>query len=168
MKILPTPRLRTLSLLPLLLLALQPALHADPMPVRYTQGTFHGFLELRDASGHIVAAGDSLQYLQGNHIITETNFKYKDGSTDDETTVYTQRHAFHLISDHRVQKGPSFPHPMDVLVEANGKVTVRTPGKDGKEDVKVDHMKLPPDLANGLIPIVTENMRTATTRPPSP
>lgn len=131
------------------------------MPVRHTQGTFHGFLELRDASGHIVASGDSLQYLRGDRIIAETLFHYRDGSTDDETTIYTQHHNFHLISDHHIQKGPAFPHPIDVLVEANGTVTVRTPGKDGKQDVKTDHLKLPSDLANGLIPIVTENMRPA-------
>jgi hypothetical protein len=139
-----------------------PRAQADPMPVRYVQGSFHGFLELRSEGGVVVASGDSLQFLHGDRITTETIFHFKDGSVDDETTVYTQHRTFHMISDRHIQKGPSFPHPMDVLIDAaSGEVTTRSMDKDGKEEVKTDHMNLPPDLANGLIPIVVENMRPA-------
>lgn len=159
MKILPSQRFRASACVLLLLAACAPFLRADSMPVHYVQGTFHGFLELRSESGHIVAYGDSTQIVHGDRITAETLFKYKDGSVDDETTIYTQHHTFHLISDHHVQKGPAFPHPMDVMIEAaTGQVTVRSTDKDGKEDVKKDHMDLPSDLANGLIPIVAENM----------
>ena len=137
-----------------------PRAQADPMPVRYVQGSFHGFLELRSEAGSVVASGDSLQFVQGDRITTETIFHFKDGSIDDETTVYTQHRTFHLISDRHIQKGPSFPHPMDVLIDArSGEVTMRSTDKDGKEEVKTEHMNLPPDLANGLIPLVVENMR---------
>ena len=136
--------------------------HADSMPVRYVQGSFHGFLELRSEGGAVVASGDSLQYVKGDRITTETIFHFKDGSVDDEVTVYTQRNSFHLISDHHVQKGPSFPHPTDVLVDATtGMVTVQTTEKDGKVTRTSQHMTLPADLANGLIPIVVENMQPA-------
>ena len=132
------------------------------MPVRYVQGSFHGFLELRSEGGSVVASGDSLQYVRGDRITAETIFHFKDGSVDDETTVYTQHRAFHLISDHHVQKGPSFTHPMGVLIDtASGNVTVRSTDKDGKEEVKTDHMTLPEDLANGLIPVVVQNMKAA-------
>lgn len=158
MKLSLSQRLRTCALIPLLLPVCWPA-QADPMPVHYVQGTFHGFLELRSDSGNIVAYGDSTEVVHGDHITARTIFKYKDGSIDDETTVYTQHHTFHLLSDHHVQKGPSFPHPTDMLINAGtGQVTVRTTDKDGKEDVKQDHMDLPSDLANGLIPVVAENM----------
>jgi hypothetical protein len=163
MKIPFVARLRTWSLIILLLCACWPGAYADPMPVHFVQGTFHGFLELRAENGRIVASGDSFQFIHGSRITAETLFHYKDGSIDDEITVYTQRHTFHLISDHHIQKGPAFPHPMDMLIEtATGQVTIRSTGKDGKEDVKTDHLKLPPDLANGLIPIVTENMQPHT------
>jgi hypothetical protein len=73
-----------------------------------------------------------------------------------------QRRNFQLISDHRVQKGPFFPHPMDVLIDArSGQVTVRTTGKDGKEEVDTEHLKLPPDLSNGMVPLVVQNMSSA-------
>jgi hypothetical protein len=153
-------RLRSWSLITTLACACLPSAPADTMPVRYVQGTFHGFLELRSEAGRIVASGDSLQIIHGDRITSETLFKFKDGSIDDETTIYSQHRTFHLISDHHIQKGPSFPHPMDVLIDArSGQVTVRSTGKDGKEDVKTEHLTLPPDLANGLVPLVLENMQ---------
>jgi len=130
------------------------------MPVRYVQGTYHGFLELRSVSGRVVASGDSIQVVDGNRVTLETVFRFKDGSLDDETTVFSQDHTFQLISDHHIQKGPSFPHPMDVLIDAgSGQITVRSTGKDGKEEVKTDHLDVPPDLSNGMVPLVIENMR---------
>jgi hypothetical protein len=46
-----------------------------------------------------------------------------------------------------------------MLIDArSGQVTVRSTGKDGKEEVKTDHLDLPPDLANGIVPIVIENI----------
>jgi hypothetical protein len=160
MKSLFAQRLCSCSLITTLVCLCLPSAQADPMPVRYVQGTFHGFLELRSEAGRIVASGDSFQVVHGDRITAETLFKFKDGSIDDETTVYSQHRTFHLISDHHIQKGPAFPHPMDVLIDArSGQVTVRSEGKDGKEDVKTEHLTLPPDLANGLIPLVVENMR---------
>ena len=49
---------------------------------------------------------------------------------------------------------------MDISIDSRGgQVTVRSTGKDGKEEVKTDHLSLPPDLANGMVPLVVENMR---------
>jgi len=154
--------LKSWSVIALMVCAWMPRAQADAMPVRYVQGSFHGFLELRSEGGSVVASGDSLQFVRGGRITAETVFHFKDGSVDDETTVYTQHRTFHLISDRHVQKGPSFPHPMDVLIDTgSGMVTVRSTDKDGKEEVKTDHMTLPDDLANGLIPVVVENMQAA-------
>jgi len=155
-------RVTSWALIALILFGWMPRAQADAMPVRYVQGSFHGFLELRSEGGNVVASGDSLQFVRGDRITAETIFRFKDGSVDDETTVYTQHRTFHLISDRHVQKGPSFPHPMDVLIDAaSGNVTVRSTDKDGKEEVKTDHMTLPADLANGLIPVVVQNMQAA-------
>jgi hypothetical protein len=133
---------------------------ADSVAARYVQGSYHGFLELRSDDGHVVAAGDTTSLASGDRVTTETIFHFKDGSVDDETAVFTQRRTLQLISDHHIQKGPSFPHPMDVSIEArSGTVTVRSVGKDGKEEVTTDHLKLPPDLSNGIVPQVVENLR---------
>jgi hypothetical protein len=145
-----------------LICAVQPRLHADPPVVRYVQGAYHGFLELVSPDGQVVAFGDSTQVVHGDRVTSQTTFTFKDGSTDEETTVFSQRHTLQLISDHHVQKGPFFPHPMAVFVDArSGQFTTRTTGKDGKEEVKTSHVKLPLDLANGMIPLVIENMGAA-------
>jgi hypothetical protein len=142
-----------------LIWVLQPTAQADPVAVRAVAGTIHGFLELRSEDGQVVASGDSVQVVRGNRITLRTVFHFKDGSIDDETTVSLQRRTIQLISDRHVQKGPSFPHPMDVLIDVRtGQVTVRTTGKDEKEEVKIDHLDLPPDLANGLVPVVLQNL----------
>ena len=39
-------------------------------------------------------------------------FRFKDGSLSDETAVYSQRGRFRLLTDHVVQKGPSFSKPL--------------------------------------------------------
>jgi len=155
--------LRCLPLVALLGCAAQPTAHADPNTVHAPQGSIHGFLELRSDKGNVVASGDITQVVHGDQITSETLFRFKDGSIDDETTVFSQRRNFQLITDHHIQRGPSFPHPMDMLIDArSGQVTVRSRGKDGKEEVKSEHMDLPSDLANGLIPIAVENMLPAT------
>jgi hypothetical protein len=161
MKIPLAQRLRFCSLLALLLCVWRPSAPAERIPVRYAQGTIHGFLELRSDDGHVLASGDSTQVAHGDQVTTRTLFTFKDGSTDDETTVFSQRGVLRLITDHHVQKGPAFPHPMDVLIDARSRqVTVRSTGKDGKEEVKTDHLDLPPDLANGMVPLVIENLRS--------
>ena len=146
-------------LVPLLACAVMPHAQADPVPVRYQQGAFHGFLELRDPDGHVVAMGDATCVVHGARVTAVTIFRFKDGSVDDETAVFTQHRIYQLVTDHHIQKGPFFPHPMDMLINVGtGTVTVRTPGKDGKEQVETDHMKLPIDLVNGFLPLPIENL----------
>jgi len=128
------------------------------VPVRHMEGTVHGFLAVRTMEGETIAAGDLLQVVQGDRLVSNLIFHFKDGSVDDETTVFSQHHDFRLISDHHVQKGPSFPHPMDVLIDASsGQVTVRS-YEDGKEKVETDHLDLQPDVANGLLLDLLKNI----------
>src|SRR6202453_3226725 len=155
MNILFVKRLRICLVILMLFWALQPTAKADPVLVRSVAGTIHGFLELLSEDGQVVASGDSFQVVRGGRVTSRTVFHFKDGSIDDETTIYSQRQTFQLISDHHIQKGPSFPHPMDVLIDASsGQVTVHSTGKDGKDEVKSEHLDLRPDLANGLVPIL--------------
>jgi hypothetical protein len=160
MKILLAQRLRSCSLIALVVFALRPAAEADSIPVRYVGGAIHGFVELRSDDGRVVASGDITQVVRGDRITSRTLFHFKDGSIDDETTVFSQRRTFQLISDRHIQRGPFFPHPMDVLIDArSGQVTVHSTGKDGKDEVKTDHLNVPPDLANGIVPIVVQNLK---------
>jgi hypothetical protein len=148
-------------LLPVLSVSL---LMADPMPVRQVGGAIHGLAEMRGDDGRVMAWGELTRVVRSGNVTSRVTFHFKDGSIDDETTVYSQRRTLQLISDHHVQKGPSFPHPIDVLIDARtGEVTVHATGKDGKEEVRTEHLDLPPDLANGMMPVVAENLRPGAT-----
>jgi hypothetical protein len=90
-------------------------------------------------------------------------FRFKDGSVDGETAVFSQRGNFRLISDHHIQKGPAFPNPTDVLINAStGQVTVRSTDNNGHEKVETDRLDLPADLANGLVLNILKNIRPDT------
>src|ERR1035441_3003357 len=84
-------RFLSLSTITILLCAWQPGASAAPVPVRFTNGTLHGFLELRSAEGHVLAAGDLVQVAHGNQVTSRLLFTFKDGSIDDETTVFSQQ-----------------------------------------------------------------------------
>jgi hypothetical protein len=126
------------------------------------EGTVHGFLVLRTQQGKALAAGDLIQVVRGDRLISQLTFHFKDGSVDDEVTVFSQRDHFRLLRYHHVQKGPAFPHPMDVSIDAStGEVKVRT--KDGgKDKVHTERLDLPPDLANGLVLTILKNIRPDT------
>ena len=132
--------------------------------VRNPEGTLHGFLALTTEDGHVLADGDLIQVVRGDLVTSHLVFHFKDGSVDDETAVFTQRGNFKLIRDHHIQKGPYFPHPLDMLIDVpKGTVTVRSTGKDGKEEVTTDHQSLPHDLYNGLITSIVKNVRKEAT-----
>lgn len=140
-----------------------PAVSADPVPVHHPEGTLHGFLSLSTPSGKVLAVGDVLQVAEGDRVTSHVVFHFKDGSLDDEITVFTQKGEFRLISDHHVQKGPFFPTAIDMVIDAaSGQVTVRSQKKNGKEEVKSEHMDLPPDLYNGLITSIAKNLNPET------
>ncbi len=152
------------AVLAVLLCVWQPGTPAQTVPVRYVNGTIHGFLELLSEDGHVLASGDLVQVAHSSQVTTRLLFTFKDGSIDDETAVFTQHRNFRLISDHHVQKGPFFPHPIDVMIDArSGKVTVRSTGKDGKEEEKTSQLQLPPDLANGIVSTIIQNIQPGTT-----
>jgi hypothetical protein len=133
-------------------------LSAETIPVRYPEGTTHGFLALRTLDGKLLASGDLTEVLHGNEVVSHLVFSFKDGSVDDDTTVFSQNGVFRLISDHHIQKGPSFPHPTNVLIKAaTGQVTVRYRDK-GREKVETGHLDLPPDLANGILLNLLKNI----------
>jgi hypothetical protein len=134
--------------------------HADLVAVRFPEGGTMGFLSLRSPAGAIVASGDFIQKIRGNQVTTRLVYRFKDGSIDDDVAVFTQRRQFRLISDHHVQKGPSFDRPMETTINAGtGQVTVRYRDDHGQEKVESERMDLPPDLANGMLIALLKNVQ---------
>ena len=71
--------------------------------------------------------GARWQNARGPRVTSRLVFRFKDGSLHDETAVFTQRQQFRLVNDHLVQKGPSFPQPIDMTIDAaKGQVAVPT------------------------------------------
>lgn len=140
--------------------ALVPAADADPVAVRFAEGVVHGFLTLRTPGGPMLAAGDLLQTASGGRVRSRLIFNFADGSLSDETAVFTQRGHFRLISDHLIQRGPAFERSIDMTIDAgSGMVTVRHRKAGDEEKVEREHMKLPADVANGMISMLLKNVR---------
>ena len=132
---------------------------AAPVAVRYKEGLLHGFLVLSTLDGTPVAEGDLTQVPHGNRITSRLIFRFKDGSRQEEIAIFSQRGYFRLVSYYLVQKGPAFPHPTEITIAPpTGRVTVNYTDDHGKQKTANERLKLPPDLANGLVLIVLKNL----------
>ena len=146
------------ALVALAVLASPGCAHGQPLNVRHRVGSMHGFLVLRNGTGAILASGEMTQAAHGDRIKLRVVFRFRDGSIDDETTVYSQRRSFLLISDRLLQRGPSFPHPSEITIDMRGQqLSVRDLSKGG-EAAKTEHLDLPPDLSNGLLYTLIQNL----------
>jgi len=135
------------------------ALPGQTVAVRHAEGLVHGFLILRTLEGTPLADGDLIQTSRGDRVTTRLVFHFKDGSVHEETAVYSQRQRFRLITSHLVQKGPSFPKPLEMSIDGGtGQVTVRY-ADDDKQKVDTERIEVPPDLANGLVLTLLKNVR---------
>jgi hypothetical protein len=153
------------------------SLMADPVRVRHLEGRIHGFLVLRDLDGKVLASGRLIQNAKGNTVTSELGFRFKDGSVHQETSQFSQRRTFQLLTYRLVQKGPAFKRPMDMSVTVStGQVTIRYTDDDGKEKTIAERLDLPADLANGIVstlladidprtPQTTLSMLVATPKP---
>ena len=143
----------------LAVLALASPLPAATIPVRYPEGIVHGFLTLSTLDGKRVGDGDSFQVAKGDRVTSRIVFHFADGSLHEETTVFSQRGRFRLVSYKLVQKGPVFPRPLDMSLDAaSGRCVVRATDKDGKEKTYDERLKLPPDVSNGMVTTLIKNV----------
>ncbi|HEX2719559.1 MAG TPA: hypothetical protein VHM71_01295, partial [Candidatus Deferrimicrobium sp.] len=157
----PIPGRATAGLLVLLTALLwQRPLAAAPVPVRFAEGSLHGFLVLGTPEDVLIASGDLLQVGRDGEVRSRLVFHFKDGSLFDETVVFTQRNVFTLQSYHLVQRGPVFPEDTEISLErASGKYLVKTRArKDGREKVQDGTLDLPLDVYNGMVLTVVKNL----------
>ncbi len=145
----------------LCLLLFAAALHAQPVRVRFHEGVTHGFLLLRDPHGKIIATGDMTQRADGRkRFYAQLIFHFYDGSLYSDTTTYEERRTFKLISDHLVEKGPSFKVQSEQWLDVPKRVfKARTLDEHGKTKyAEKKNMKLPNDVMNGLVYLVVKNI----------
>jgi hypothetical protein len=136
-----------------------PNASAESLPATHKQGSHHGFLLLKSEDGKVIAVGDQANIACGDEIRSRLVFHFRDGSIDDETSTFRQGSVFELVRARHIPKGPSFPQPLDMIVNVPAGEVMWHEVKDGKSEVKTEHMD-PSDLVNGMTPLTVENFPT--------
>lgn len=138
---------------------------AETIPVRHVEGVTHGFLVMRDVTGRAIAYGDMIQETRHGLVSSRLTFHFDDGSLYDDTTIYSEHGVFRVLSDHLIEKGPSFKEPMETWVDAKTGEFKAQSFEKGKEKVVSQKLKLPHDIANGILYVVAKNIdpKTGTT-----
>jgi hypothetical protein len=133
---------------------------ADPVAVQRLEGVVHGFLVLRSEAGEVLADGDLVQVPRKGGIDSRLTFRFRDGSVHDERVFFTQDRVLRLESYHLVQKGPSFPQPLEAkLNRAENRFEVRQT-KEGESEAEVleGTLELPEDAYNGMFFTLLKNI----------
>ncbi len=128
------------------------------VPVRFTEGMAHGFLELETAAGVFLSHGELLQVPRSGTIESRMVF-FLPNSVFEESVTFTQRDVFTMLSYHLVQRGPAFAEDLDATLARSGAYVVKTRShKDGEEKKYEGTLKLPPDTYNGMIITIAKNL----------
>ena len=133
------------------------------VPVRYAEGTLHGFLELRNTADSILAHGDLLQAPRDSDIESRLVFQFTDSSVFRETVRFTQHGVFKLESYRLEQRGRAFEQDLSVELAGDGQYVVETTSSD-KRDRWTGKLELPPDVYNGMIITIAKNLPPRTAR----
>ncbi len=142
----------------------QPQAERGPVTVRYSEGTVHGFLELRTDEDRLLAHGDLLQVPGDSAIESRMIFHFSDTSYFEETTIFTQHRVFRMETYHLVQRGPAFRADLDAALSRDGRfVVTSTSHNDGKVERYTGRLDLPSDVYNGLPVVVAKNLRMGDT-----
>ena len=133
---------------------------ADPVTVRFPDGTTHGFLVLRSLKGQTLAHGELLAFPHGDRMESRLTWRFRDGSLQEEIVTYLQKPALKLLTYKQVQRGPSFPADVEVSVTrapSHYEMTLREKSKKEPE-TSSGTIELPDDVYNGLLPTVLNNV----------
>ena len=135
-----------------------------PVTVRYSEGTVHGFLELRTDQDSLLAHGDLLQVPGDSTLESRMILHFPDKSVFEETTTFTQHRVFRMETYHLVERGPAFAADLDASLSRDGHyVVASTSHKDGKVERYAGRLDLPTDVANGLPVVLAKNLRIGDT-----
>ena len=131
----------------------------QPIPVRHTEGTVHGFLDLHTAGGEFLAHGDLTQVGRNGAIESRMIFRFPDGSLFEEMVAFTQKGVFAMESYHLVQRGPAFEGDLDATLSKSGAWTVKTKSHDRGETKETSGtLRMPGDVSDGMITMLLKNL----------
>ena len=133
---------------------------AARLPVRFAEGSTHGFLVLLDEGGAVLARGELLQTAEGTRVRKTMTFRFADGSLYDERVSFDADEVFALRRYELTQRGPAFDVDAEIALSADGRYRVKTRKHDERKvDVHEGRIDLPPDVYNGMIFVVLKSMR---------
>jgi hypothetical protein len=136
-------------------------LEAAPIEVRLVEGTAHGLLLVRSVSGEILGQGDFLQAAHSDRVESRLVLRFKDGSLHDETIAFSQQRVFTLLNYRLVQRGPSFPETLEAVLDRKTGTYKVHATRGGKEEASSGNIELPPDVYNGMVPMLLKNLVSA-------
>lgn len=126
--------------------------------VHHVEGVTHGFVVMRDDAGRAIAFGDMIQETNHGRVSSRLTFHFDDGSLYDDTTIYSEHGVFRVLSDHLIEKGPSFKQPMETWVDTKTGEFKATSFEKDKDKFISQKLKLPRDIANGILYVVAKNI----------
>lgn len=132
---------------------------SPPVPVRFLEGTVHGFLELRSVAGAVLATGDLLQVAGEQGVQSRMTLHFSDSSVFEETVTFTQHGVFIMEQYGLVQSGPAFANDLRVTLSRSGAYVVKTKSHpDGQERQYTGTLDLPADVYNGMAITIAKNL----------
>lgn len=142
---------------------------ADPgspqrVPVRFVEGTIHGFLRIGDSSGRAVGQGELLQSVDDSLLQSRMVLRFNDSSYLDERVAFTQRGGFRMLRYHMVQRGAAFERDLEASLDGAGNYQVESIDHAGKRQKFVGTMELPADTYNGMPITIIKNLTAGSHR----
>ena len=136
----------------------------EPVTVRFVEGVTRAFPVVRSLDGETLAVGDFIQVAREDRVETRLIFRFKDGSLQDETVVFSQHDVFRLLSYRLVQRGPSFPETLEASIDrSSGHYSVRyRADDDSPEEILDGKLELPEDAYNGMLSLILKNLQPGT------
>jgi hypothetical protein len=121
------------------------------MEVRYPEGLSQGFVTLSSLDGKTLGEGELSQLTTGLvRVESRLAIALKDGSLHEETVSFSQKQRFRLLSYRLLQRGPSFPHHLEVSLDMEtGTYTMHRAESTEEPVVSTGHLDLPIDTYNG-------------------
>ena len=135
---------------------------AAPVAVRFPETPDTRALVLRSLDGKRLAQGDVTLTVRNGQVTSRVVFRFTDGSSHDETAIFSQDKVFRLLSYRLVQNGPAFRRALEMTLDTQtGRARVRSREGNSAEEVDEETLKLSPDVANGMMVPVLRNLGTS-------
>jgi hypothetical protein len=132
---------------------------ADLVRMRYPEGPAHGYLVMSDESGHPIAHGELIQWLEKRLIASRLVFRYEDGSLYDEVVRFTQQPTFRVMAYHLIQRGPSYSTATEVEFDRSGHYRASVTPRDKSEEHAEGMIEIPDDVSNGMTSTLLKNLK---------